>query len=339
MNKRPENILVIRNDKLGDFMLAYPAFCLLKKSLPECKLTVLVPAYTKAAADICPWIDNVIVEDKHTSFSEHKKLAGILQSYNFDAAIILFSTMSTAITTRLAKIPYRLAPATKWAQFLYSHRLKQRRSKSEKPEYEYNKDLVYYFLKQHKIKPAEDIKPPFLIFDKTEINNYKQLFIEKYKIPAEQKIIFVHPGSGGSANNLSFNQYAKLINGIISRGGHHIVLTAGPGEEELAKEVSKLITVPHSIYCSTEGLIGFMKHQAFCDCFISGSTGTLHTAGVLNCKTVSFYPRKRSSTPLRWQTCNEDSKRMSFTPPEIAEEDDMSAIDVDMVVKKISGFI
>ena len=339
MNKQPKNILVIRNDKLGDFMLAYPAFSLLKKSISDCEITALVPAYTKAAAEICPWIDNVIVEDEHTSFSEHKKLAGILQAYNFDAAIVLFSTMSTAITTRLAKIPYRLAPATKWAQFLYNQRLKQRRSRSEKPEYEYNKDLIYYFLQQHKIKPAENIEPPFLSFDQEEVDKYKRAFIEKYKIPAEQAIIFVHPGSGGSANNLSFNQYAKLINGITSRSGHHIVLTAGPGEEKLAKEVSKSITVPHSIYCSTEGLLSFMKHQAFCDCFISGSTGTLHTAGALNCKTVSFYPRKRSSTPLRWQTCNEDSKRMSFMPPETAEESDMSSINVEMVAKKISAFL
>ena len=39
-----------------------------------------------------------------------------------------------------AHIPHRLAPATKLAQVLYNHRLVQRRSRSQKPEYEYNLD-------------------------------------------------------------------------------------------------------------------------------------------------------------------------------------------------------
>ena len=36
-------ILVIRNDKLGDFVQAFPAFAMLKASNPELKLTALVP--------------------------------------------------------------------------------------------------------------------------------------------------------------------------------------------------------------------------------------------------------------------------------------------------------
>ena len=39
-------ILVIRNDKLGDFVQAFPAFAMLKASNSELKLTALVPAYT-----------------------------------------------------------------------------------------------------------------------------------------------------------------------------------------------------------------------------------------------------------------------------------------------------
>jgi ADP-heptose:LPS heptosyltransferase len=49
-------ILVIRNDKLGDFMLAWPALALLKRSLPQSHLSVLVPAYTQSLAEICPWV-------------------------------------------------------------------------------------------------------------------------------------------------------------------------------------------------------------------------------------------------------------------------------------------
>ncbi|VEH65627.1 glycosyl transferase, family 9 protein [Rodentibacter pneumotropicus] len=59
-----EKILVIRNDKLGDFMQAWPAFAMLKASNPSLKLTALVPSYTAPLAEICPYLDDVIVDSK-----------------------------------------------------------------------------------------------------------------------------------------------------------------------------------------------------------------------------------------------------------------------------------
>ena len=55
-------ILVIRNDKLGDFVQVFPAFAMLKASNPELKLTALVPAYTAPLAQICPYLDDVIID-------------------------------------------------------------------------------------------------------------------------------------------------------------------------------------------------------------------------------------------------------------------------------------
>ncbi|MGL5038258.1 MAG: glycosyltransferase family 9 protein, partial [Aeromonas sp.] len=40
-----KRILVVRNDKIGDFMLAWPSFAMLKSAM-KCHVTALVPAYT-----------------------------------------------------------------------------------------------------------------------------------------------------------------------------------------------------------------------------------------------------------------------------------------------------
>ena len=56
-----------------------------------------------------------------------------------------------------------------------------------------------------------------------------------------------------------------------------------------------------------------LKNISICDVFIAGSTGPLHIAGALNKKTVGFYPSKKSSTSLRWQTINKFENRLSFT--------------------------
>ncbi len=69
-----EKILVIRNDKLGDFMQAWPAFAMLKASNPELKLTALVPNYTAPLAEICPFIDHVIIDSKKMT----KRISNVL---------------------------------------------------------------------------------------------------------------------------------------------------------------------------------------------------------------------------------------------------------------------
>lgn len=59
---RPQRILVVRNDKLGDFMLAWPALACLKSAHPDNHVAVLVPTYTAPLAHACPWVDEVILD-------------------------------------------------------------------------------------------------------------------------------------------------------------------------------------------------------------------------------------------------------------------------------------
>ena len=55
-------ILVVRNDKIGDFVLAWPTLAMLKASLPDVRIGVLVPAYTAPLADLCAWVDDVFID-------------------------------------------------------------------------------------------------------------------------------------------------------------------------------------------------------------------------------------------------------------------------------------
>ena len=75
-----EKILVIRNDKLGDFMQAWPAFAMLKASNPELKLTALVPSYTAPLAEICPFIDHVIIDSKKNDKTDFKRVVQAIKA-------------------------------------------------------------------------------------------------------------------------------------------------------------------------------------------------------------------------------------------------------------------
>lgn len=317
-------------------MLAWPAFALLRKHLPEAHVTALVPKYTAPMARLCPFIDDVLIDERAQGATS---LSRQLRSGRFDAMITLFSTSRVALAGLLAGIPYRLAPATKVAQLFYNHRLTQRRSRSEKPEYAYNLDLVWQLLADHgAIKSAvttqerdddwmsDEITRPLLSFndDRTEL---RRAFCERNGLETARKLIFIHPGSGGSATNLRPEQYAQLANLLSAAEELAFVISAGPGERAVAEQVAGKINAPVAIYDSI-GLAEFAHTLQLADLFISGSTGPLHIAGALDRPTAAFYPGHRSATPLRWQTLNSPSRRLAFTPPAGLAEREVANIDI-----------
>ena len=336
-----KNILVIRNDKLGDFMLAWPALSLLKKQYPDSVITVLIPSYTKPVAEICPSIDNIITDDQHKgTVSDALQLSRKLKRYNFDASISLYSEMRTSVSLWLAGIPQRIGPATKIAQLFLNNKLKQKRSLSLKPEYEYNLDLVRHYISLNGDIAIDTPPPPYLQFDSHELAAIRQDYIKENNIDADRKLIFIHAGSGGSAINLSPQQFAKLARIISDNNKVHFVLTSGPDELATASNLAEeLEGIEYSIYHSTEGLVNFSKFISICDLFISGSTGPLHIAGALNIPVAAFYPARQSATSLRWQTTNEQEKRIAFMPGTYTGKNDMQTINIEQCGREIKTLL
>ncbi len=328
-------IVVVRNDKLGDFMLAYPAFALLKRSMPAATVCALVPEYTREMAECCPWIDRLIIDPG----AGVQDLARALSAERCDAAIALFSTRRVAAALAIARVPYRLAPATKWFQWIYNHRLAQRRSQSAKPESEYNVDLVRRFLDEQRLPQAALPEPPYLAFPSAEVVAARERILIDNRWPETSRLVFVHAGSGGSARNLSNQQFESLSRFLLDIDSVRIVFTAGPAEVDAARKLASVFPGRASTFESQKGLRNFAVHIAAASVFISGSTGPLHIAGALDRPTAAFYTRRQSATALRWQTLNAPVRRLAFSPPESAPPEDMSSIDIAAAASAIKGFI
>ncbi|NOI66969.1 glycosyltransferase family 9 protein [Vibrio sp. 99-8-1] len=335
-----QKILVVRNDKIGDFMLAWPSFAMLKESMPESHITALVPRYTAELARQCPWIDDVIIDPtKSADKSDYNALLQTIKKCHFDAAINLFSTTYNAMLVWRAGIPYRLAPATKFAQIFYNHRVKQRRSQSAKPEYQYNMDLIRVFLSDNNVAIIEP-SAPYFQFDEDALAAQKTKLAKQLGIDSNLPWVFVHSGTGGSSNALANEQYQALISGLD--GEFETVLTAGPGEEENARKLLSLISAQGDhcvVYDKNDGLVDFSCSLACASLFIAGSTGPLHISAALDVPTVGFFPAKRSSTPLRWMPINSAERHIAFTPQggkNQEEQSNMTSIDIEQVLTDLN---
>ncbi len=330
----PERLLVIRNDKLGDFLLAWPAFALLKASLPETRIHALVPAYTLPLAGLCPWID-AVVEDEG---GDHRALARKLAEGRFDATVAFFSTARVARALRGAGIPYRLAPASKWYALFYNRLLRQRRSRSVKPEFEYNLDLARRLLADFRLPAREKVlQTPYLRFPEDEVAATRRDLAERHGLDPSRPWVLIHPGHGGSARNLPPAGYAEL--GARLDGRAQILVGAGPGERETAEAVRAALAARGRaavLQADHPGLVDYARIIAAVDLFVGGSTGPLHLAGALDVPTAGFYPRGRVTSALRWRTLNSPDRRLAFAPPPGAHEDDLAAIDLEAAARAIN---
>ena len=339
-----QKLLVVRNDKIGDFMLAWPALACLKNASPTPHVTVLVPAYTAPLAKACPWVDEVMIDPgAHADKAEQQALLHHVKQTGFDALLTLFSTPRIGWLGWRAGIPIRIAPATKWAQVFYNVRVRQRRSQSAKPEYQYNVDLACELLKKLSLKLSALPSPPFWPLSNAHHQEQRRALVGAS--PEAERVVVAHPGSGGSAVNLSPAQYASLISQIdqeLTDMPIRWLVSAGPSEQpQVQALINQLASkgVVAAPFPATTSVDAFALQLSGVDMLIAGSTGPLHIAGCLNIATAGFYPAKRSATPLRWQTCNSAEKRLAFSPPASAGQQDMAAIDIDAAAQQISALL
>jgi len=278
-----------------------------------------------------------LIDDRQQYFlNDAWRLSRNIKAGNFDVSISLFSELRTSLSLCLSGIDNRYGPATKIAQAFLNKRLRQKRSKSLKPEYEYNLDLIKYFIADNCDSENNEIHPPYMQFTDDEIKAIRDSFKMANNIGKEARLIIVHPGTGGSAINLSLNQYARLIERVAAQANVFFIITAGPSELGNANLLSSMLnTTKHRVYHSNEGIIAFCKFINACDLFIGGSTGPLHIAGALNINTAAFYPARQSATSLRWRTINEEDKQISFSPDIAKDDNDMLTIDIQQSADKI----
>lgn len=327
-------ILVVRNDKIGDFMVAWPAFAMLKASMP-CHITALVPAYTQVLADMCPYIDEVIVDcGAEADKAAQQQLVSTLIAGQFDAAICYYSTFRNVRLMRKAGITERWAPATKVYQFLYNHRLVQRRSQSAKAESEYNEDLSRAFL-AHQGVEAMKANGPYLSFPAEELDAFKVEQANSLGIDVERPWFVVHAGSGGSASNLTVEQFAEIAQQLKTAiPESQLILTVGPEDTQQVKELAGLLA-GQAVIAEGLNLEKLCKLLACVQLFMAGSTGPLHIAGALDTPTVGFYSNRLSAIGRRWRPINTAGRHLGVQSDDPSRDAPILVVQTGQVAAEI----
>ena len=271
-------VLLIRPDAIGDMILLTPTFSLLKRGMPDARVTVLARAYTRPLLSGNSDVDEVLTEPK-------------VKRGDFDAILHAYNEFPYAWLGFWNRIKYRVADKSKLLfSFLNNVDAKQRFGDLRYHEAEHNLFLAYALFDKLGIKKPDDFEP-------------------ETKIPVSDKplpfqvqgdLIGIHPGTGKGNRAWPAEKYARLIDLICERHANvQVVLTGSAGEQENNRKIIDLCQVkPVSIAGQTdlETLIALISKMK---CFISVDTGPMHIAAALKIPVVAISPVKYVK-PTRW---------------------------------------
>lgn len=300
------NILVVRNDKLGDFITALPAMYVLKHHNKNNKIIACISKINEALARKCDFIDEVIIDNPENSVEE---LSREMKKHNIDASITLFSNTRVAFAQFLARIPVRIAPATKLAQVFYTSRVKQKRSEVKMAEFEYNLALTKVLFPNINLEypqPLLALDDTAKVYDVFRINN-----------DFTRDVMAFHIGFGGSSDaNWNTIEYESLIRSVLKEKKYQVVLTFGPDEKKLYEEMQiRLRGMGVVFYFSLDGLIYFAKLISKFKLFVSTSTGTYHLASLVGTPTMTFFGDSKFASASRWKAVGNENLQTHFMLP------------------------
>jgi len=303
----PGNILIVRTDRIGDVVLSLPMAELVKKKYPDCKVAYFIRNYTSSLIDGNPFIDEVIIAEESEGKIFFAKNLKKIKSKNFDSCIVVNPTLNISLMMFLAGIKNRVGTGYRWYSFLFNRKVYEHRKYAQKHELEYNINLLGKigidndgFLKEIDFHLKIDEK------SSAKVNS----ILSEKGFSSANKIVIVHPGSGGSSVDLPKEKLIELTRLISKIKNVTIVITGSKNEVELSKEFEVGETVVNLAGQLDLSLLKALITKA--NIFISNSTGPMHIAAALGVHVIGFFPKILSCSQKRWGPYTK--KRTIFIP-------------------------
>jgi heptosyltransferase-2 len=236
---RPERILIIRTDRIGDVVLSTPAIKALRDSYPRSYIAFMVRPYARDIVEGNPYLDEVIIYDKygaHRGFFSTILFALRLRKKRFDTAIILHPTNRAHMVAFIAGIPERIGFDRK-LPFLLTKALNDKKFLGQKHELEYTLEIL------KSIGVDAHDKALFVPVKKEGEDSVSSKLAEKGAGETEL-LIGVHPGASCPSKRWPANRFASLVNRLADNYDARIVLLSAPEETAHAAKVRKQSSLP-----------------------------------------------------------------------------------------------
>ena len=331
--------LIVRTDRLGDALLTLPIAVKIKDNYADSKIYFLANSYTAPIISKSEAVDDVISIDKVGFF----ELVEILRRKKIDYAIVARPTFRNSLVVFFAGIKIRIGTKYRAYSFLFNKRVAHHRKESIKHEALYNLDLLEPLgIKNENnllgikfgLKPDEEFRRKV----------YNKLL--KYNVDLSKPLIVLHISSGGSAVDWSYLNFKELARLIKQNLDVEIILTGTQKDFLFLYELFNDFDFKVHNFAGELNLPELFNLFSIASVYVGNSTGPTHLAAIANCWVISFYPKIKVASLIRWGPITK--KRIIFepeidcldcTPEQCKRLNCMDSIDVFKVYKEIEKII
>lgn len=282
------NILIHRNDNLGDIIYTLHLAGLLKKHYPNSHICFLVRRYAAPLFEYAKDVDDVLIwEEFHGLPFAHK----IKHLKSFDVFINARAQAGMACLSFCAGIKTRIGSARRWCNFLFCNkRINIIRKGSPKHEVDFNAQLLTPLINETNLSTQT-------LFDYIKLEP-NQIPTQDYDLPKNKTLVICHPSSNGNGREWPIDNFINLIN-TAAPNIFHFILTGSPSEKRQADIIEAAC---HNVtnFSGKFSLSEFIAFISQMDILIASGTGPLHIAAALGIKTIGLFPPIHALDSKRW---------------------------------------
>ncbi len=328
----PLKIAWIRLDGLGDLLCTLPSERLTVSHTvqlywlvhsPWNELWAYAPSLTSRVLSI---------SSKTSAWEKFKACYSIFKREQFSAICIFFAPWWLSLAAWMAGIPLRVGRKSQWWSYVFlTHGLRQKRSRSQRHEAEYNQELATFFF-QALATRIKHISPPNpLEFTKTYESHASKTppipILPQTNTPPSlegstqlksRRYIVIHPGMKGSAGNWQPTSYSKLIEQLAPH--FPVVVTGTPADapwiNPLLESWGKHPRVSFFIGRPLSDLIEVLSQAGV---VIAPSTGIAHLSSACGTWTIGLYPDITAQSPRRWRPLGENVIVLTSSQPQLVD--------------------
>lgn len=298
-------ILIVRLSSLGDVVHALPLLDALRRARPTAYLGWMVEEGSASLLEGHPQLDRLFVVPRRelsgligsarwlTAGARLRGLLGEVRAERFDVSLDAQSNLRSSLLARASGAPCRVGFASpfskEYAHLLHTHPVSPPAHKQLKVER--NLEL----LGPLGIQPG----PPAATIP---VSPHASRFAE-LALPEPDTWVALHPGVSemGAIKRWSPERYGQVAQQLHSTYAARVLVTWGPGEEDLARRVVLAAGGSAQIAPRTASLQELAALYQRCAAVVGSDTGPIHLAAALGVRTVALHGPKDPAVYAPWQ--------------------------------------
>jgi len=275
--------LVVRDDRLGDVVLATPVFQAIKETYPDSWVGAWVQPSTAPLLSPHPHVDAVLTE------------ASEIRAARADVGLVLWPTQKNVTALYRGGVPSILSFGRKPYQMMWGDGIYRRRlGHFRRHEVENNLEVAA-------LVGAFTSHPRLTIELTEEDRAFAQTFYRSQGVEASARLVGLYPGHGGSeVLRAPLHTYVEAARRLL-KAGWRVMVGAGPAEADHLKAWERDFEGMDVMWgdprWSVRELASIIERW---NVFVGMSTGPMHVAAALGVPIVLLSTPIDGNTPARW---------------------------------------